>query len=314
MFPVAFLLTLATLVAAGSGVDVRTTATCPTAQGISERLRPFLPATSGAAGERDVALVDVLDTRPDGTTDLMIRLLRPDTSEVGNRRVALTGTCDEMAEAAAAILAAWETDPRSEGAPVEEAAAPPAKDQPVILAGPPSKAGGWTMLVGAGAGAALVGGVAACGTVEVSAGKDDSHWQARASASAQTARTLDLSTGRASWDHTSFAAGLLWHTLGSTWRFSLDAGPVLGWAKFAGTGFAPNRQQRVFEYGGTAGVRLGRTWGRLTLWAETRATLWLPNKQATVKDPNHPESLPASRDLPSYDATVGLGLSLTLFP
>lgn len=313
MFPVASLLTLVTLVAAGTGVDVRTTATCPTAQGISERLSPYLPATSGAAGERDVALVDVIDTRPDGTTDLMIRLLRPDTSEVGNRRVTLTGTCDDMAEAVAAILAAWETDPRAEGAPAEEPAAPPIKNLPEIVTDLPSENGGWEMMVGAGAGAALVGGVAACGTIEVSAGKDDSHWQLRASASTQTARSLDLSVGYANWQHTSFAAGLLWRTLGPAWRFSLDAGPVLGWATLSGTDLTINQQQRVFEYGGTAGARLGRTWGRWTVWAEARATLWLPNKQATVTNPP-PEGTVASKDVPPVDAMVGLGLSLALFP
>lgn len=312
MFPVAFSLTLATLVAAGTGVDVRSTATCPTAQGISGRLRPYLPANA-APGERDVALVDVIEARPDGTTDLMIRLLRPDTSEVGNRRVVLTGSCDDMAEAVAAILAAWETDPRSEGAPAEEPTAPPTKNQPVVVDEEPSEDAGWEMMVGAGAGAALVGGVAASGTVEVAAGKDDSHWQVRASASAQTSRSLNLSIGHASWQHTSFAAGLSWRTLGPDWRFSLDAGPVLGWATVSGTDLTTNQQQRVFEYGGTAGLRLGRTWGAWTLWAETRATLLLPNKQATVENPP-PGGVVASKDVPPVDATVGLGLSLAFFP
>jgi hypothetical protein len=314
VFPGAFLLILATLVAAGTGVDVRTTATCPTAQGISERLRPLLPS---ATGERDVALVDVIEARPDGATDMLIRLLRPDTSEVGNRRVGLTGTCDEMAEAVAAILAAWETDPRSEDTPADEPVALPAKNEPVAVAGSLSKTGGWELLLGAGAGAGLVGGVAAYGTVEGSAGKEDSHWQVRVGASAQTARTLDLppTAGHADWKHTSFAAGLIWRTLGSAWPFSADAGPVLGWASLSGTGLLTNRQQQVFEYGGTAGVRLGHSWGRrLTLWAEARTTLWLLNEQATAKDPNPLIGVQARRDVPPVDAMVGLGLSLALFP
>jgi hypothetical protein len=309
-------LILATLIATGAGVDVRTAANCPSAEGISERLKPLLPAAPGARGEHDVALVDVIQASPDGTTDLIIRLLRPDTSEIGNRRVSLIGTCQDVAEAVAAILAAWETDPRSEGTSADEPVAPPAKNesdnQPSMASVPLSRAPSWEVLVGAGAGAALVGGVAASGTVEVSAGKNDSHWHLRTGVAAQTARSLDLAPGHADWQHTTFAAGLIWHSLDPRWRFSFDAGPVMGWATLSGVGFSPSRQQRVFEYGGAAAVRLGRTWGRWTVWAETRATLWLQDERATVKDPGSGQVV-QGRDLSSIDATASLGLSLALF-
>jgi hypothetical protein len=305
-------LILAALIAAGAGVDVRTSAECPSAQGISERLQPLLPASPGATGERDVALVDVLDTRPDGTMDLMIRLLRPDASEIGNRRVSLGGSCQDVAEAVAAILAAWETDPRGEDAPADEPATPETKSEPapegtVTLV--PSQASGWNVLVGAGAGVAVVGGVAGSGTVEALLGKDDSHWLLRAGLSAQTARTVDFAGGQAAWQHTSFAAGLVWRSLAPAWRLSLDAGPVLGWSTVSGSGFpAANQQQRVFEYGATAGLRVGRAWGRWTLWAETRAILWLQDEQAKVKGSDQ------AGDIPSVDATASLGMSLALFP
>jgi hypothetical protein len=302
-------LNFAALIAASAGVDVRTAAECPSAQGISERLVPLLPTAAGSTEPRDVALVDIVEARPNGSADLLIRLLRPDNSEIGNRRVSLEGTCQDKAEAVAAILAAWETDPRSEST-VEEPEAPPARNEaptePVVRA--PLKGAGWNVLVGAGAGAALVGGVAANGLVEATAGKRDSHWHLRMGVTAQTARTLDLSpTGHADWQHTSFALGVLWRTFGS-WPFSLDAGPVLGWVTLSGTGFSPSRQQRAFEYGAAAGLRMGRSWGRWTLWAEARATVWLLEEKATAN------SGAESKDLPPVDATASLGLSLALFP
>jgi hypothetical protein len=311
VFAAALSLNLAILIAASAGVDVRTSAQCPSAQGISERLVPLLPPTADADAARDVALVEVIETRPDGNTYVLIRLLRPDTSEIGNRRVMLDGTCQDKAEAVAAILAAWETDPGSDSSAVEEPETPPATNQaqtePVVVS-VPAPTPDWNLLVGAGAGAALVGGAAAHGTLEATAGRRDSHWSLRLGVSAQTARTIDLSTGQADWQHTDFALTVMWRTLG-VWPLSFDAGPVLGWASLSGTTFTPNRQQRVFEYGATIGARLGRTWGRWTVWAEARATSWFLEEQATAK-----ASDTIAKDLPPVDATASLGLSLALFP
>jgi len=312
VIPGAVPLILATLAAAGTGVEVRSTSDCPSAQGISERLLPLLPAAPSAAGSNDLAEVKVLEARADGTTDLSLRLLRPDASEIGDRRISLSGSCAEMAEAAAAILAAWETDFRSEGAADEEPVAPAVKDAAPAVAVTSAPNPRWNILVGAGAGAALVGGVAAAGTVEALLGKAASHWQLRISAATQTARSLDLSSGHADWQHTTFAAGLLCRSLGPAWRLSLDVGPVLGWAGLAGNGLSPNREQRVFEYGGAAGLRVGRTWGRWTVWAEGRADLWLHGEQATAKDAVSGQVL-FSADVPSVDAIASLGLSVALF-
>lgn len=302
-------LNLATLIAASASVDVRTTAQCPSAQGISERLAPLLPAAAGAAGSRDVALVDVIEGTPDGNTDVLIRLLRPDTSEVGNRRVTLGGSCDDKAEAVAAIVAAWETDPRSDDT-LDEPAPPPttnrSPNEPVVSV--PKGSATWDLSCGAGVGAALLGGVAANGMLEAVTGKHESRWRLRVAASTQTARTIDLSTsGHAEWRHTSFVLGALWRTLGP-WPLSFDAGPVLGWAALSGTGFFPNRQERVFEYGAMAGLRLGHTWGRWTVWAEGRAIMWFLEEKATANGGAD------SRDLPPIDATASLGVSLALFP
>ncbi len=309
MLAAALSLNLAILIAASAGVDVRTTAQCPSAQGISERLAPLLPTAAGATGPRDVALVDVIEGTPDSNTDVLIRLLRPDTSEIGNRRVTLGGSCQDKAEGVAAILAAWETDPRSDGTP-EEPATPPATSQPpsTPVVSAPAESGGWDLSCGAGVGPTFVGGLAANGMIEAVAGKRESHWRLRIGANAQTLRTLDLSTsGGANWRHTTFALGAFWRTLGP-WPLSFDVGPVLGWATLSGTGFSPNRQQRVFEYGATAGLRLGRTWGRWTLWVEGRAIVWFLEEKVTA---NHGAD---SKDLPPVDATASLGVSLALFP
>lgn len=105
MIPVALSLIVATLAATGPGVEVRSTTDCPSAQAVSERLLPLLPTAAGPTDRRDIAQVKVLEVRSDGTTDLSLRLLRADASEIGDRRLSLAGTCQEVAEAVAAILA-----------------------------------------------------------------------------------------------------------------------------------------------------------------------------------------------------------------
>jgi hypothetical protein len=166
----------------------------------------------------------------------------------------------------------------------------------------------WQLSVGAGAGAALVGGMAALGGLDVQAGQSASHVQWRFGLASETARRLDLGPGQVDWQHTSAMLGLGWRMLDPAWLFSLDAGPVAGWATLAGSGFFPGRKQRSFEYGAQAGLRAGRRIGRLAVWAEWRSTLWVKGQRATLTGAD------ANVDLPGVDTAASLGLSVLLFP
>jgi hypothetical protein len=162
---------------------------------------------------------------------------------------------------------------------------------------------------GASGGAALVGGTAAEGSLELVAGFADRRWQLRIGASSQTARQLEMGGGRVDWQHTSFVAGPVLRTLHPKWRVSLDAGPMLGWATLAGSGFSPSRTQRSFEYGANVGLRLARWFGRFALWCEGRASLWANGQQARANGAGGA----VTRDLPMVDAHASLGVSAMLF-
>jgi hypothetical protein len=297
------------VVISASPVDVRSSTNCPATEAIVEQLLPLLPTTAGLAEGQDLAEIKVGAVQAGGAMELHLRLVRPDGSEVGDRSLLMQGTCQDMAEAVAAVIAAWETKPLS--GPVQDDVPAAGATMPVaqVQASQPASARlrPWQILVAAGAGAAFVGGVAATAGVDVRGGPATSHWQLRFGVASETARQFNLSPGRVDWRRTSAALGVCWHMLDPFWLLSIDAGPVAGWATLAGSGFSPNDQNSSFDYGFAAGLRAGRSFGRWTLWAEWRTNLWAQVQRATVTGADF------ARELPQLDAAVSLGLSAMFF-
>jgi hypothetical protein len=283
----------AALLAAAHAVDVRSSTPCPSSEDVTERLRPLLPEIPTDDLPPDLATVDVADA-----ATLRLRLVRPNGSELGDRRVMVQGDCAETAATVAAVIAAWETEPPPPPATVA-VAAPRAPARPA--------ASPWRVLAGAGGGVAMVGGAAAVGKLEVVAGKALSRLQARVGFAAETARTLELSTGSVAWAHTTFEATVAIRTLAPIWSLSLDAGPALGWATLTGRNFSQNRTQHSFEYGAVAGLRLARGLGRWSVWVEGRAYGWARGQRASLAGET------SHADLPWVDATASVGLSAPLF-
>jgi hypothetical protein len=299
------------MVFAANPVDVRSATNCPAAEDVVERLLPLLPATVGNDDGQDVARIDVGEIQAGGAMELHLLLVRADATVIGERRLLMQGTCQDMADAVATVIATWETKPLSGAAPE----APPASEthaaiapmrvesmQPTPLPNHPIQ-----IIVSAGAGVALVGGVAGTSGIDVQFGRTSSHWQLRVGMMGETARQINLWPGQVDWQRTTAAAGLSWRILDSSWLLALDAGPVVGWATLAGSGFSPSRQQRSFDYGAAAGLRAGRSFGRFALWAEWRTNVWTQVQRATLTGSD------SSANLPQVDISVGLGLSLVLF-
>jgi hypothetical protein len=296
-------LVLVTLLAAGQ-VEVRSTTNCPSAAEIYGRIDPLLPGatTSPQFKGPDLADVRVLGVHPDGTSDLLLRLFDSASVVIGQRSVSLRGTCSEMAEAVSAIFAAWKTNPN---ASISVETHKDATTSRFATQLPRVEA-----VVGAGVGVAYVGGMAASGNLEFRLGLAASHWQLRFGFTGETTRRLEFESGQVDWQHTTATLGLGWRWLDPDWLLSLDAGPVVGWATLAGSGFSSSRQQRSFEYGAVAGLRAGRKLGRWSLWVETRSTLWAMVKQARVTVSNST----LAKDLPGLDMTASLGISMAFFP
>jgi len=290
---------------AGNGVAVRGSTDCPSSEAIRTRLAPLLPV----GGATDTAWVEA-GAGPQGASELRVRLLRGDASTVADRRLTLQGSCEEMADTVAAVLAAWEVPQMS--SPARGVAATAGAPPDLVRPGPARRR--VELWLGAGGGAYFVDGMAATGSLEAMAGLAGSHIQARAAAVAQSDRDLDLSPGRVVWRRTYASLGPGWTTLGmpsgwlgASWLASADAGILLGWLSAAGSGFALNRQQDAFEYGVAAGVRGQRRWGAWKLWLEGRASI-LVSRERVVLDNSS-----LSAQLPRYDLVAVLGLSRLVF-
>src|SRR5437762_394452 len=102
------------LVAAG-GIVVEGTTDCPDAAGVRDRATDLLPRESSRSGADRVVL-----SREGG--ELEIDLRSADGTPLASRRIAAIGTCEELREASAVIIATWETElhPVKLSAPVME--------------------------------------------------------------------------------------------------------------------------------------------------------------------------------------------------
>lgn len=296
----------------GAGlVEVRSDTDCPSADEVSSRLRPMLPAGWVTGRDGDVASVTDVGSHADEVATLRVRLLRPDGSLAGDRQLVLRGGCAEMADAVATVIAAWETNLLPAVPPSVETVAPlpPKVPEPAVHAA--GLEPGQTRIgaaLGACVGAAVSDGVAVTAGLEAVVGRAASRWQLRLAAATQTDRRQTLDQGEVSWKHTTIAAGLVLRSLGPHWRVSIDGGPVLGWATLAGHGYDTDRTKSVFEYGVGAGLRVARAWGRFSVWLEWRTHLWSESQQAVLAGSSSRQTL--SR----VDGVASLGASLGHFP
>jgi hypothetical protein len=294
-------ITLATaMLLAGQLVEVHSSTSCPSSPDIAERLRPLLPAGPAQTASPDLATVEVVGAT-EAALRLRIHLARGTGTEVGDRQVLVPADCAEAAATAAAVIAAWESQPLT--SPPPRAAVPAASQATAGTATSSS----WRLLVGARGGVGLVGGVAAAGGIEVLAGKMSSRLRGRIGFAGEALRSRSLPPGSVEWRHTTFDVGVVLRTLHPLWSLSVDSGLAVGWATLTGRGFSEDHRQRSLEYGAMAGVRLGRNLGSWCAWAEARLYGWVQGQRASRSG-----ETTASVDLPLVDAIASIGVSAPL--
>ena len=283
-------------------VEVHSATACPSSEAITTRLVPLLPTAESKPNLADQADLQVSQGDGDGPTRLRLRLVGADGVVTGQRDLPLSDRCDELAETIAVLLASWESSPQTEIPPIPEAPVI-AKPTPV----PADASHRVELQLGAGVGAALVGGTAASGRLEIGLGSLQSHWQGRIGFAGQTARQSALAPGQVAWQHSMATVSLVWRTLNPLWLASADIGPLLGFATLSGQDFAVNQQQNSFEFGLEAGLRAGRRWRRFTLWVDLRGDTWRQRQRAVVTGA-------APLVLDPWDLAATLGLSVSLLP
>lgn len=295
---------VATLVA-GNGIDVHSNTDCPSSDAIRARLQPLLPESDTG----DAASVERATPEHSGRPGLRVRLVRSDASVVADRGLAVQGTCEEMADTVATVLAAWESPQVLPAVATDDGAAPPAS----IVDESHARQREIALQPGAGGGVGFVGGGAATANLELRAGWSDSHLHARVAVAGQTHRESHLDPGSVSWRRTHGSLGLGWKSATTSasvprWQASVDGGFQVAWLSVSGQGFAPGRHQDVVEFGAGAALRGERVFGAWSVWLEARASGWPRAQRAVVSD----SALPTVQ-LPRYDVAATLGFSRLVF-
>jgi hypothetical protein len=222
-----------------------------------------------------------------------LRLVRGDGTVVGDRRLDGGFPCDELAEAAALVLASWQSE--LQAAPVT---APPPATAPAAPARPAAAA--TTIELGAGLTAApdLVPGA----TLVAAVGRGA--WAAELTAGASVFRRDDVGGGQVRWLRAPLILGLRrrW-PVGQAWALDATAGPAAALLLVRGEGFDRNHAATEVDLGGAGVVRAWRRWGAVGAWAGLTVVGWSAARDLTAR----PDE--SRRPLPQIEGWLAVGAS-----
>jgi hypothetical protein len=241
---------LAFLVVLAGAVQVESATPCPTAAAVEARL-PALPAP---AGPPDRALIRSADGK------LTLTLARADGSAVVERQIAAQGTCADLAGAVALIVAVWQAQAHPELPTAPTIVTPP---EPTL-----------TMEAKAHVVASLAGADVSPGAA-LSAVLWRRRWGVALSLSGTALREEALGRGRAAWTRGALGLGVARRLLAGWARLDLDVAALFGLTVARGSGYQTDAAPVGSTFGGSLGLTVSHTWGKLVLAAGATAAHWL---------------------------------------
>lgn len=289
---------------AANALPIEGDLTCPAPADVTAKLHHLVNSDSvGQPGDR-IRLVR-------GADALQVALVRGDGQVRGLRSLDLGHDCEELAEAAAVIVASWQT-----AAPARAAAAPdsppPGPARPtagLALAAPApldlaaaraaafASAPAWRANVGLGLAGAMTTGTAAApvapglileATLARAGGALGLHLRGLLTAS----HTQALPNGEVSWRRWPVSLGPSWSWRTGRLALEVDASAGAAWLHVQGQGFAENQDHNDVDFGGSAGARLAFGAARPPAWRPwvgTGAGFW-PRRTATYQVPDQSRS------------------------
>jgi hypothetical protein len=283
------------LVLAGA-VEVESGSPCPRAVDVAQKVAALLPAASKTVPDR---------ARIERTGDrLQLELRRADGTPVAWRRLDAHAACEELAEAAAVMIATWETDLEA-GRPLP----PPDfdRDAPVVAvdAAPIAAPRGrmrWEL--GAGFTASVASGVMLPGVMIEAVVAPHGPWAARLTMVATESAEQPFGMGIARWNRLMFAAGPSWRG----WLLDLHAELVAALVHVEGLGYDSTHDEYGFDPGLGAGVRLALRPAPLVPWIGASAVGWLHREELQVV------GVPGQVSLPDFDVLLSIGISFGRAP
>ncbi|MGC4119498.1 MAG: hypothetical protein QM765_34000 [Myxococcales bacterium] len=293
------------LLALLSAVRVDSDTACPSAQEVSSRLELLLGPDSGPALHRATLHASesglTLELRDARDVLLATRSLPP-------------ASCRELAQASAAVLAAWEAELQHRARPLSELA--PRRHRPIDLSGREStptvllqsaapEPAGVAMSAELGALLAVSGGSPRPGLWLALAGDAPSRsWGLRLSFCAPAPFRLGLGPGQVEWFRPALGLGPRLRAYDGVVRIEASLDLLGGLLALRGLGFLQDQRASDLEWGARAGLRLAKAFPEVVVWAELSGTLYARRQKVEVLGPNLVAELPQA----SFALAVGASL------
>jgi hypothetical protein len=269
--------------------------TCPASVDVETRVRAILHL----APEQTLSESFLVERHESG---LYVELRGNDAAVIGQRTLPLAGSCNELAQAAAVVLAAWLSDvhpdfagalpapvpteaPPEEPPPAEEPPPEPAKSSASaaqagsgagysatqVAPRARSKTYVWDLSLGVGAdysaGRFALAGIASVGRLPTETG-----WGVAAVTMPAAPRTRELGPGTFDWHRWPLGVGPAFRFVGSAMTVDANAGLAVAWLHFAGGAFDHRFKPNGSAWGGfltLRGATTGRHWAGVG-WLEAQ--------------------------------------------
>lgn len=277
--------------------------TCPRPADVASRLQSLTPARAAPAGP--AAHRARLAQGAEGAVRVVLE--RADGTVVGDRLLAAAGTCEDMAAAAAVILAAWDAAAHPEfpaaldrGGPWARAAARGAD----LAAAPAARAdGAATVELGLGGGATLAGShLAPALTVMATWLRPRARLGVHASAGVTGWHDGPLGTGGVQWRRWPVGLAVAARLRRESLVLDLHGGGAASWLALRGRDFTTPRRHDALALGLVGGARLALRRGRLRPWISLGAAFW-PRRESAL-------AAGQSFSLPRVEVGAALGASV----
>jgi hypothetical protein len=277
---------------------------CPASAEVELALASMLTSPSGAApASRDVARLERVREA------LHVKLVDPQGGVIAERTVAGSGSCAELAQITAIVIASWESDVHPEfvrePAEIVQVRRPPTPEPPTAIA-PPRPAAAYD--VGGGVSLAQADTLApgaSIGAAWFPRGAGPGLWVLGAG---DISRTVAVGSHQARWRR--WMASLEVTHRWTRGQFAIDphGGLALGWVMTEGVDYTQNRSDSAFSLGGTVGIRLGQWFSRrAAVWVDLRGYFFA--RQASVYGTGAGTTVDETA-LPSWGAVASVGLAL----
>jgi hypothetical protein len=282
-------------VALASAIEVHSATECPNAEAVSRRLRSLIPGTT-EGGSPHHALLDVVDG------GISVSLVGSDNVTIASRRLEKKGSCEELAETVAVVIATWAADVRPGVLPEHKF-----RMEPTTLSrAEPTPSAEVSVDVGAGVLAMLgAGSTVAAVMVEGILGRPETRLALRLGG-VGSSHERSLAAGRFGWRSALlYAAPTYRLSFGRTVLVELHAGISADVVTATGDGYSVDRRSSGVAPGALAGARVALRSGWMALWAGALGTTTFQARTATVSGSSDRRALARSALLVGGGIAVG---------